>query len=316
MTINAPDAPPAEIIDFRSEQAPQVLRYVSREFFGAVTIAHCQVSAHRGLTLGSVQTTMVILMTGPVTGAWRPITSQRLQTGHLKPGEVMLFPANQLVWQSWDDDVQVFVVALDDSLLSTATQALFEERVVLEFSPETAVKDPILTTLGGLIQLETIAESSGGRLYVESLGSALAAHLVQHYGDTTPQGGRPGERLAPAQLRRVIEHINANLYAELSLQELATVANISPYHFAHGFKQTVGIPPHRFVVERRIERAKQLLLDTQQAIADIALEAGFSSQSHMTTVFRRVLGVTPKVFRDNHGRIGQSGTQLRLLPGL
>lgn len=307
--------PSAELIDFRADAEPDFLSYVARDFYGPVTVAHCLVPANRGLTLGSVQTVMVILMSGPVTGAWRPITSQRLITGHLKPGEVMLFPANQLVWQSWDDDVQVFVVALEEAMLNTAAQQLFEDRVVLELTPRTAIKDPILTTLGGLVQLETIAESSGGRLYVESLGNALAAHLVQHYGDTAPRVGRSSERLSPAQLRRVIEHINQNLSCELSLADLAGVANISPYHFAHGFKQTVGIPPHRYVVERRIEQAKQLLLDTEQTIADISLEAGFSSQSHMTTVFRRVLGVTPKVYRDSHGRLDSPQVEVNLLPG-
>lgn len=307
--------PDTELIDFRAEAEPAVLGYVARDFYGPVTVAHCQVPAHAGVTLGAAQTTMVILMSGPVSGAWRPITSQRLLSGLLNPGDVMLFPANQLVWQRWDDDVEIFVVALEESLLSSAAQQVFEDKVALELAPQTALKDPILTTLGGLLQLETIAESSGGRLYVESLGNAVASHLVQHYGAAVPRAGRPSERLSPAQLRRVIEHINRNLSGELSLAELAAVANISPYHFAHGFKQTVGIPPHRYVVERRIEQAKQLLLDDGQPIADIALEAGFSSQSHMTTVFRRVLGVTPKVYRDSHGRIDAGRTESSLVTG-
>lgn len=314
--MSEPSAPETALVDFRAEAEPGLLRFVARDFYGPVTVAHCEVPAHGGVTLGSVQTTMVILMSGPVTGAWRPITSQRLLSGNLNPGEVMLFPANQLVWQRWEDDAEVFVVALEEVMLNTAVQQLFEDNVVLELAPQTAVRDPILTTLGGLLQLETIAESSGGRLYVESLGSALASHLVQHYGNTAPRGGRASERLSPVQLRRVIEHINQNLHGELSLAELAAVANISPYHFAHGFKQTVGIPPHRYVVERRIEQAKQLLLETAQPIADIALEAGFSSQSHMTTVFRRVLGVTPKVYRDSHGRIDRSLLETGPITGL
>ncbi|MBV8882715.1 MAG: helix-turn-helix transcriptional regulator [Chroococcidiopsidaceae cyanobacterium CP_BM_RX_35] len=103
--------------------------------------------------------------------------------------------------------------------------------------------------------------------------------------------------LTDAQLQRAIDHIHTHLDQELTLEQIAAVINISPTYFASLFKRATGISPHQYVIQQRVERAKMMLLKTDLAIADIALQVGFSSQSHLTQQFKRFTGITPKQVR-------------------
>ena len=98
-------------------------------------------------------------------------------------------------------------------------------------------------------------------------------------------------------LRRVLEHIEANRHRGPSLAELSAVGHMSAFHFARLFKQSTGRSPHRFVVERRIDYAKELLAAHPASIAEVARSAGFRTPSHFTTVFRRMTGMTPSSYR-------------------
>jgi AraC family transcriptional regulator len=136
-----------------------------------------------------------------------------------------------------------------------------------------------------------------GRLYVESLTQVLVIHLLRHYSEAaqiiTPQN----TNLTHTQLQQAIEYIHTNLDRDLSLSQIASVINISPTYFASLFKRATGISPHQYVIQQRVERAKLLLSKTDSAIADIALQVGFSSQSHLTQQFKRLTGVTPRQVR-------------------
>jgi AraC family transcriptional regulator len=103
--------------------------------------------------------------------------------------------------------------------------------------------------------------------------------------------------LSPAALRRVQVFVEANLAVPIHLNDIAARAALSPYHFARAFKRTAGMTPHAFVEERRIERAKRLLTETTQPLADVAVETGFGTQSRFTTVFERRTGFTPAAYR-------------------
>ena len=100
-------------------------------------------------------------------------------------------------------------------------------------------------------------------------------------------------------MHQVKEYIEENLSEELSIANLASVALMSEFHFARIFKATTGESPHRYVIQRRIERAKVLLSVTQLAIAEIAYRVGISNQSHFTAQFRKFVGTTPKQYRDS-----------------
>jgi AraC family transcriptional regulator len=103
--------------------------------------------------------------------------------------------------------------------------------------------------------------------------------------------------LTQAQLQQSIDYIHSHLDRELSLEQIAAVINISPTYFASLFKHATGISPHQYVIRQRVKQARSLLLKTDLAIADIALQVGFSSQSHLTQQFKRFTGMTPKQAR-------------------
>ena len=133
--------------------------------------------------------------------------------------------------------------------------------------------------------------------YTEGLGTALAVHLLRQYGMPRRIAREHKGGLAARQLRRVIEYINEHLNEDLSLVELSTVAGLSPHHFGDAFKAATGRSPHRYVIEARLRRARELLRGTDLPISEIAYAVGFSSQSHFTANFRRVMGFTPNRFR-------------------
>lgn len=112
-----------------------------------------------------------------------------------------------------------------------------------------------------------------------------------------PLTKRDNRTLTHAQLQRAVDYINTHLDRDLSLEKIASVINISPTYFASLFKHATGMSPHQYVIQQRVERAKLLLAKTDLAIADIALQVGFSSQSHLTQQFKRLTSMTPKQIR-------------------
>jgi AraC family transcriptional regulator len=106
--------------------------------------------------------------------------------------------------------------------------------------------------------------------------------------------------LSPAALRRVQVFVEANVASTIHLNDLAARAALSPFHFARAFKRSAGMTPRAFVEHRRIERAKQLLIESNQSLTDVALDAGFGTQSRLTTTFKRRTGFTPAAYRRGH----------------
>jgi AraC family transcriptional regulator len=118
---------------------------------------------------------------------------------------------------------------------------------------------------------------------------------------TTVKNGLP-----PYKLQQVIDYMNQHLHQEIQLANLAKVANISPFYFCHSFKQSTGTSPYQYLIQRRVERAKQLLQHGEMTIAEIALECGFSNQSHFTKRFQQWTGLTPRVYRNQQKLIPDS----------
>ena len=148
-----------------------------------------------------------------------------------------------------------------------------------------------------LLLSELKSDGIMGQLYVESLTQVLVIHLVRHYSTSTQNVVPKPSGLTTIQLRQTIDHVQAHLGQNLSLAEIAAAINISPTYFSRLFKRATGSSPHQYVIQQRVERAKLMLSKTDLAIADIALQLGFSSQSHLTQQFKRFTGITPKQVR-------------------
>jgi AraC family transcriptional regulator len=163
-----------------------------------------------------------------------------------------------------------------------------------DLAPAIHIRDPQIERIGWMMQAEDRDAWPGGRLFADSLASALAVRLVAL--QSPPQAAKA--RALPAwRLRHVIDYVDAHLDQDLTLAELAAVAGFSPSHFKALFKQATGTPVHRFVLERRVERARLRLLDGRDSITDIALDCGFAHPSHMARWMRRLLGLSPTQIR-------------------
>jgi AraC family transcriptional regulator len=167
----------------------------------------------------------------------------------------------------------------------------------LPFSPRLFFEDNGLWDVA--LRLTALIEGGGSahRLYVEALGVLMAHELIRlHSGEPAAKPQVRGG-LAAWQERTVVAYIEDHLAEPISLATLAQQARLSPYHFSRAFKQSFGVPPHRFHASRRIERAKTLLAKPAQSVTEIAFNVGFCEASSFTAAFRRETGRTPSSYR-------------------
>lgn len=136
-------------------------------------------------------------------------------------------------------------------------------------------------------------------LLIEHMVSMIAHRLDTHH-SAPSDPPRAGARLSGRQLNRITEYIETHLADEISLKDLATIVHMSNDGFSRAFKKTTGDTPYQFLLSRRVRRAEALLAETDDGIASVAYTTGFSSQSHLTTTFRRINGWTPHAFRRAH----------------
>jgi AraC family transcriptional regulator len=165
------------------------------------------------------------------------------------------------------------------------TDALFDVYI--------GVQDARVATLLDLMRSEIESGCTTGIAYAEALSLALASRVACLCA-SAPDADRHISPLSSRQLTRITEHIAKNLSEPLTIDHLAAVANMSPFHFARCFKQTTGMTPHQFVIRERVVRARKMLASTDLPIGDIALSLGFASQSHFADVYRKTTGRTPR----------------------
>jgi AraC family transcriptional regulator len=209
-------------------------------------------------------------------------------------GRVDVIPAFLSHWTNWDREVEFSVIAICPTLLNQTTQELMQGEI--ELIPQFAIDDPIIQQLALALKLEIQTGCMSGRLYGELLGTALAARLVQNYA-VNKSFEFKAHGLPQSQLERVIDYIKANLTQDLSILDLATLTSMSESHFSRSFKRSVGISPYQYLMQQRVERAKQLLEKQSLVISSIALDCGFANQTHLTKVFRQMTGMTPKAYQ-------------------
>jgi AraC family transcriptional regulator len=150
-----------------------------------------------------------------------------------------------------------------------------------------------------LLKLRAQSANSGQaqRQYAEALGIVLAHELVRLNDGPAPATPSMRGGLAAWQEKRVTQYIEEHLAEGISLSALAQVASLSPYHFSRAFKESLGLPPHRYLTARRMERARNLLADPELSVTRIGRDLGFVETSSFTTSFRKHVGITPTAYR-------------------
>lgn len=168
------------------------------------------------------------------------------------------------------------------------------ESGVLE--PLIAFEDPIIAEMMRTL-LRDVEAGPADRLLVDAFNAALALRLLGRFAKLPAAAQEPARGLSRERLRRVCDYIEANLGEELTLASLADVACLSRFHFSRLFKRAIGIGVHRYVMQRRLERAKQLIAHRRMTLTEVAYAVGFKSQASFTHLFRQRIGLTPGRFR-------------------
>jgi AraC family transcriptional regulator len=221
--------------------------------------------------------------------------------GALIPRTALLFPAQAptfIYWESEqaDEVVSFYIDPQQLQQVAAENDCLHPERV--ELRPVLHAHDDQLTTIATAFRTEMYSNSLGGKLYTESLANLFLLHLLRNYCAQPLILRSYNDGLSHSQLRAAIDFIQDHLSGDFKLQDAADQLGMSQYYFCRLFKQSMGIAPYQYALQQRVEMAKRLLLkQPDKAIAQIALECGFTSQSQMTQHFRKIAGITPKAYR-------------------
>jgi AraC family transcriptional regulator len=220
----------------------------------------------------------------------------KLKTEARNQGDIAVIPAGISQRCNWNTLSEFTIVAIAPTLLEQVGQDLVNcDRI--ELIPHYMTEQDIL--IQGIfcaLRQELEFGQIGGYLLIDSLKTALAIHLLRNYCTAQPRLSSYADGLSRPKLQQVREYIHEHLHEDIKLIELAAIAQISPYHFLRLFKQSTGITPHQYILQRRIDKAKYLLHESKLSIAEIGLRVGFCDQSHFTRCFKRLLGITPKQF--------------------
>jgi AraC family transcriptional regulator len=157
-------------------------------------------------------------------------------------------------------------------------------------------QDPLVERLARALLAAEDLGVSFGRLYADCVSTAIVARLLGLSRGTASRHGKVAE-LARWRLKRVVDYVEASLADPVSLADLAAAAGLTRMHFAAQFRAATGLPPHEYLIRRRIERAQEMLVADDLALVEIALSVGFQTQSHFTSVFKRFVGQSPRAWR-------------------
>ena len=228
--------------------------------------------------------------------------AKRRFEGKVLPGEIAIIPAGSS-WVCRSDDSHppaMLFLYLRPLFVRSAAGELDLAHDEIGLTPQIGFRDKHICHVALSLLHELNEANVVGRLYADSLATGLAIQLVRRYSSLRDiHVGHGG--MAPHKLRQAIALIDHHLSDEeegrVALRAVARAVRMSYFHFSRAFKQSMGMTATNYIAERRIERAKRMLEETELPISEIALRSGFSSQSHFTTAFRRLAGATPKAFR-------------------
>ncbi|BDI34405.1 AraC family transcriptional regulator [Capsulimonas corticalis] len=221
-------------------------------------------------------------------------------TSPIQRGEITITPAGHDDWRRWTEPCEMVciwleeryfqeIAAQDDSAMNGGGA-----RILSRFR----FRDPHLEYLASALLSETKKPGDLQNFTIDSLRNLLAVHLLRHHSTIQPETIVTSGGLTPRRLRRAVDFIHDHLGESLDLDSIAESAGLSSYHFSRCFKHAMGISPHQYVIQQRVEHAKRLIRSNDLPIGDIAYQVGFGSQSHLNYHFRRLVGVNPTQFQN------------------
>ena len=287
-----------EAINAPVQIPPQTLKFAR---WGGISVKHRRVGSGSDPEHWHTEHHIVLPIAGSFSAEVQSPTGKQI-VSESKVGNVYVVPAGQPIAARSKNGVEYLSIYLDPALVDrAAADSMVRDQVEIVHSCGRV--DPVIWTIGRALMSEAGSDKPAGRLYAESLANLLAVHLLRSYSSRTEplrifNGGIPGPRL-----RRAIDFISDNLASDVSLMDIATAADMSPYHFARAFKHATGLAPHQYLTKKRVDLAKELLAGTEMPLVEICYSVGLQSQSHFTTLFKRLTGLTPRIYRETNRRI-------------
>ncbi len=233
------------------------------------------------------------------TTVMRKISGASRERALIGPRRICLTPDGTTAQWQHSGHPEILQVYLRDSVYAAAVNEMYGcDTSAAPIVPRFAILDPLLEQIAIAIVTALRDGSVQDGLYVDTLAQMMAVHLARHHSSRSRPIRAPIAKSTPnSKMRRLVDFIDDNLDRDLSLGVMAAEAEISPLYLPRAFKIAVGQSPHQYVLQRRIQKARNLLMSTDTPIADIALAVGFSSQSHLSNWFLRLVGVTPALYR-------------------
>lgn len=213
-------------------------------------------------------------------------------------GGISIGPAGMPCSGNWDRAGKGLILQIDEEFLTSIAGGT--SRGELELRPHLGILDPVIFNLSISLLNDGAKQHPYGMAYGEALATALGAQLVRHYSELSREEiSRRFSRadLGKQTLAHVLDYLNINLGEDITIARLAHLAGMQPYQFVRSFKRTMGMTPHRYIVESRIEIAKRRLRTSALSITSVALEVGFATPNHFASVFRKLVGTSPSLYR-------------------
>jgi AraC family transcriptional regulator len=239
---------------------------------------------------------IVINISHSITGEYKK--EGRFQRLFKERGAISLFPSHQPFSQRLKVErgafANILFLALNPVFISRVAEGLELNANRIELIEKRRSTDPALHHIAMALRAGVQSGAALDRMYGEALSTALAVHLLREYGAVVLGPKRPYRGLPREKLVRAVEYIQDQLDTDLTVSGIAQAVGLSPDHFTRLFKESTGQSPHRYVVEARVRKAKELLTTGKFTISEAAFHVGFADQSHLTRQFKRVFGLPPK----------------------
>jgi AraC family transcriptional regulator len=282
-------------IDFQADTLVLCDTLTERATGNGLIVCRCRFPPCPGHWTKFLQTVLV-RPAGPVTARWRTLDAPEDQTVSLSGTAFHLIPADRPVRIEWDGCDAALIVALTPEFMESTVAPLFQGRIA-SLAAHAIVEDTVLSDMMTWFAEALHHDEDKARRSLDQISATFALRLFEIGGINDNSRQHISGGLGASRQRRITAFIDANLDRTVPLAEMARTVGLGRSHFGKAFHASFGRTPYRYLHERRIEKAKELLLDDRRTIVSVALDVGFSSHGHFTKVFRKVTGTTPSQFR-------------------
>jgi AraC family transcriptional regulator len=235
---------------------------------------------------------LVVNIGKPFKFEWK--TGNKWLSKHFETGDFIMLSHGEIHTPRWNKEFEFIAIALSPAY----TDEIIETHDSF-FSAQRVISDNLIYNLSLKFLNELKQGNLAGKVFGESLSVAFAIHLACNYSAKQKKVFAPKGKLSAVQLHQVIDYAHSNIHQNIGLNDLAKNINISPFHFIRLFKQTIGISPYQFMLQLKIERAKQLIQQSEFSLTSIAYQLGFMDQAHFCNAFKKATGVTPLQYKKN-----------------